>query len=103
SGGKGSSRFSPGCWPSAGRLFFFSLPVGGWRRDCPSVKLKPMPASRVKTTTKGKSARPNFTSLMGNHLSLEEKISFKFQVSSSDFMTVRRHLFKLKTRKLYPN
>jgi len=64
SGGSGSSGFSPCCPVSVGRLFFFSVDVGGWRRDCPSTPLRPTLASKEKMTIEAKDARASFENLI---------------------------------------
>jgi hypothetical protein len=45
-------------------LFFFSVDVGGCRRDWPSTPLKPRLASKEKRTIEAKNARANLENLI---------------------------------------
>src|ERR1700730_12180405 len=64
SGGKGSCCFSPSFSGSPGRLFFFSLVVGGCLRDWEKARFALVPTRNANTSTKLKNERKDLSTLI---------------------------------------
>src|SRR6266496_4995135 len=90
SGGNGSWGFSPS-FPGSGLLFFFSLVVGGWRRDCDRARFALVPASSAKTSVRLKNESQYLRALIAaTPRKQAEEVCGPFTLAGPRFSTVLR-------------